>query len=644
MKLLLSFCLILTSFIFSPMPMKAQEGFIIEDGILISYIGTEQDIVIPDDVIEIHEKAFYENKTITSVTMGNQVSMIESEAFAYCENLEQIILSKQLERIGADAFQYTKQLRHLYLPASLKYIDYCDNGIFYESGLEHVYIAEGMEEVPYYLFKNAKQLKEVYLPQSILKIQDGAFYHCSQLQMLELPYQLTYLGDHCFYRCEQLSDIVLPSKLEYMGADVFQGCRSLTKINIPKALKRIALTSDGIFYETNLQEVSFEAGITILPQYLFKGASSLTNITLPDTLEQIQDGAFYGCDGLSEIYLPANLVHLRRHAFASCKNLRNVYGLEKLTYFDEKAFSSSPQICLYVTLDSLVYQAALNKGWNYVLMTSPQPVSNVMIEQKTNTQLQISWESDGINDGYEVSYYEETTPDRSYQIQTLEKEIIIDDLKVNGNYVFEVKALNQYPHIQKQSEVMKVVQTQKLLPIQIIQIEQASSTALKISWEASEHADGYALYRSTQLEGKYYFMGTYDATKTSAIIKGQQTGRSYYYKMKALKDGKESLFSDVKSGQSILYQNQLKYLQEEQLLSWNAVSGASYYQLYRAQGHGAKFQKIVTLNKNARQYQLAQNAFFMTTYYKIRGYKKYQNEYIYSNFSNIVKVEKNKTF
>lgn len=617
----------------SSIAVHAQDNFVIEDGVLISYQGDASELALPEGITTIQEKAFYGNSTITSITMNDEVRVIEKEAFAYCENLQNIHLSAQLESLGAEAFMHTKQLTHIYLPPSLKIIDYCDFGIFYGSGLECVYIGDGMEELPYYLFKNAKQLKEVYLPQSLSKIQDGAFYQCSQLQIIGLPQNLTYLGDHVFYQCVQLSDVLLPSKLEYMGADVFEGCSALTKIHIPKSLKRIALTSDGIFSHTNLQDVSFEAGIRVIPQYLFKNATTLTKLQIPDTVEQIQDGVFYGCDGLSEVYLPSSVVHLRRHAFASCKNLKNVYGLDQLTYFDEKAFSDSNNICVYVSEGSLVYEAALRKGWDYVLMQSPNAVSSIAMIQQDD-KVKLTWEHDGWNDGFMVSYDEEGQ-NEVINVFTSEPYVEIEGLHFDTNYVFEVVSLKQYPYVLKTSLLQQLSYTLLLQPVEIVQVEQASSTALKVTWQQSQYATSYELYRATSIDGKYYLMGTYAAPKTSAIIKGQQTGRTYYYKVKAIRGVQSSDFSSIQSGKSILYQNQLQYNNNK--LTWNAVSGASYYQLYRAIGSGSKFQKLITLAQNKRSYVIS-NHETSPTYYKIRGYKKYGDNYVYSTFSNIVKV------
>ena len=550
MKKLLSFLLMLNVVVLPTYQIKATtSNFVVENNELIAYLGNDTNVIIPDEVKTIKERAFYDNDNINSVEMSDNVLIIEKEAFFGCENLEQINLSKNLNRIGKDAFAYTKNLKNIYIPKSLQLVEYSSNGTFFESGLERATVEFGRSELPYYLFRNSKNLKKVFLPEGIEIIQDGAFYNCDSLESIVLPHTLTYLGDGVFYHCDSLYDIVLPSKLEYMGADVFQMCVSLTDINIPKSLKRVAMTTDGIFHQTNLQNVTFEEGLTVIPSYLFREAESLPKIEFPDTLLKIDDGAFYGCDGLTEIHLPESVKELERHAFASCKQIKAVYGIDHLTYMDEKAFSTSDQVCLYGKENTIAHQVALKKGWKFV---------------------------------------------------------------VTG-----------------------------LEPVDIISVEQASSCALKVRWPSINEGKEVEVYRSTSEAGKFYLVGTYSFDKNYAIIKEQKTGQTYFYKIRVVKKDDKNItseFSEIKSGSSVLQACELRV--EQNSLKWNTVSGAHYYQIYSAEGSGAKFKKIVTLSKNKREYTIS-NKNEKTTYYKIRGYKKYDDGNVYSKFSNIVKVKGN---
>ena len=58
-----------------------KNGFVIINGILIKYCGTENEIVIPDSVTSIGEWAFEGCGNLTSITIPESVTNIEGDAF-----------------------------------------------------------------------------------------------------------------------------------------------------------------------------------------------------------------------------------------------------------------------------------------------------------------------------------------------------------------------------------------------------------------------------------------------------------------------------------------------------------------------------------------------------------------------------------
>ena len=115
---------------------------IVENGILKSYDGDMENVVIPDGVrviagdCEENEKDSPEIKTdgvfylpfnasssIETVKMGNSVEVIGAKAFEHCKNLERVEFSKNLKKIGLSAFLGCEKLKEFSLPVSLEEID-----------------------------------------------------------------------------------------------------------------------------------------------------------------------------------------------------------------------------------------------------------------------------------------------------------------------------------------------------------------------------------------------------------------------------------------------------------------------------------------------------------------------------------------
>ena len=61
--------------------------FIIENGVLIKYKGSEEAVVIPDGVTEIGDRAFACCMNLQYVTLPESVTYIGEDAFSECENL-----------------------------------------------------------------------------------------------------------------------------------------------------------------------------------------------------------------------------------------------------------------------------------------------------------------------------------------------------------------------------------------------------------------------------------------------------------------------------------------------------------------------------------------------------------------------------
>ena len=67
-------------------------GFVIENGVLTKYYGTDTDIVIPETVTTIGEYAFERCASLKSVTIPDYVTNIENDAFWGCTGLQTFIM------------------------------------------------------------------------------------------------------------------------------------------------------------------------------------------------------------------------------------------------------------------------------------------------------------------------------------------------------------------------------------------------------------------------------------------------------------------------------------------------------------------------------------------------------------------------
>lgn len=93
--------------------MAHSTDFVIENGVLVKYTGTDAAVTTPDGV-------FWLNENITSVIIPDGVTEIGSDAFRECCALTMVRLSATLAKVWFAAFSDCEELFHVQFPADRK--------------------------------------------------------------------------------------------------------------------------------------------------------------------------------------------------------------------------------------------------------------------------------------------------------------------------------------------------------------------------------------------------------------------------------------------------------------------------------------------------------------------------------------------
>ena len=102
-------------------------------------------------------------------------------------------------------------------------------------------------------------------------------------------------------------------------------------------------------------EVIVKDGAETIMGYAFNHRESLVKVTIPDTVTEIETGAFCACYSLRLIQLPPNLQRIGWDAFRGCKSLEAIYLSPTVTDISDRTFEGCTSLRILNIPDSVEY-------------------------------------------------------------------------------------------------------------------------------------------------------------------------------------------------------------------------------------------------------------------------------------------------
>ncbi len=314
------------------------------------------ELIIPDGVKEIKERAFYRCSSLTSVAIPQGMKSIGRDAFSDCNGLSAVHVSSIEDWCGIYFSDY-----------SANPLSYAKN--LYQDGrlVTSVVVPEGVTKVGDYTFYNCIDLTSIQMPEGLKDIGERAFYNCRSLKSITIPESVISIGGYAFagctgeliVKCDVLngvfgsslfSKVVVGAKVSKIGDDAFDNCTELRELIIEDCEEPLSLGyssgGKGLFCECplttvyigrdlnykaeakfgyspffdnrKLQTVVFGELVTKIGWHAFDDCSSLTNVTIPKGVTEIGWHAFSDCSSLSGIVIPENVASIGKLAFAGC--------------------------------------------------------------------------------------------------------------------------------------------------------------------------------------------------------------------------------------------------------------------------------------------------------------------------------------
>ena len=328
---------------------------------IVRYEGDGEHVVVPAvldgiPVTGIGSGAFEEERGLVSITIPEGVTAIGSYAFSRCLRLQAVSLPDGLTVIGDSAFQGTSGLEELSIPDSVAEIG---DAAFFASGLKAVKLPAGLRRIGGQAFQQT-HLATVEIPDGTEEIEHLAFCDCKELTDIFLPDSLASVTGNPFLYCSGLTGFHFSDAHPYleMKDGVLFSRPDARLICWPEALGGGAYVIPdgtkiiGVSAFKGLKEVTIPDSVETIEDYAF-GHCPLISVTIPDSVTSIGEGAFYCCTKLTRISLPAGIPAIPKMAFDGCTALVSLSVPEGVALIDGYAFRSCTALTAVDLPDSL---------------------------------------------------------------------------------------------------------------------------------------------------------------------------------------------------------------------------------------------------------------------------------------------------
>jgi hypothetical protein len=267
--------------------------------------GPIKKVVIPEGMVSINKKAFYNCYSLQEVELPSSLKSIGNEAFEYCDNLSVIVSHidspfeigegtfalKKSYNSSTGEYSYTPSKATLYVPVgSLSaYQQFKGWTMFanYEEGIPFETVQDQLRYSCAHGSKTAtvvsggsQWLEEVVIPASIT--------------VDDVVYKVKSVGTNAFNFNLYLKSVTLPEGIESIGNYAFNRTK-LSELTLPKTLKSIG--RDAFFY-IPVTSVVVPEGVVSVGAYSFAHCTNLERLELPSTLTYIGNNVIDGCDNL----------------------------------------------------------------------------------------------------------------------------------------------------------------------------------------------------------------------------------------------------------------------------------------------------------------------------------------------------------
>lgn len=309
-------------------------------------------VILPPNLQEVEEGW----PSIAATSQLEEFEMTPSSTAKY-EVKEGVLFTKGPNKLVL--YPHAKNVAEYTVPAGVKEI--ASYGISRNKYITSIDLKD-VTKVQISALVNLLKLKTITIPKNLKKagLEKGAFEGCSALEAYEVAEgntDFSAVGGVLFSENKEIlyfyplakpdETYTIPSTVKEIAAKAFQGATKLTSLVIPTSVEKIQEQAFRQNYKLASVKFCEPSKITDLSAYAFWQCPSLTEVTLPSSITEIGK-VFLQCENLETVNVPANakLKTIKEDAFATNKKLKNFnfQGNCNLEAIEANAFANAESL------------------------------------------------------------------------------------------------------------------------------------------------------------------------------------------------------------------------------------------------------------------------------------------------------------
>lgn len=364
-----------------PLHYKPLYTYEVVDGnaVITGYNGSDPELNIPGringyKVIAIGDGAFEGNSSITGVYLDDAVELIGDRSFKNCTALQRIT-GQGIREIGEEAFYNCTSLTHISFGKYHSGVTTKPNA-FYNTPITDPNQETVVDGLLNIVITDPSEVKDLS--------------HNLFVETVTYKEGITEIPARTHYNNTLLRKVVLPKSLKTIGSEAFAECSSLREVWLYDSVEEIAedafSNSDNLclyIRTSDMERVSYVEQYAVEHNILFEKVyvSTMISVIYPEGTYGIAERDHFKNEFLQHVHLPESLQFIQSKAFAQCENLAGVYMYDGITSIADDAFEGSDRVrfVIYVTdpeTVSYVEKYANNHNIPYTKLLKNEPVSD----------------------------------------------------------------------------------------------------------------------------------------------------------------------------------------------------------------------------------------------------------------------------